>query len=101
MSKTNGTALHARRLNELYRLRQRIDEEIRALHEMQQSVSRRRRKRRSEAVCGTDGGYHRHRRILKEPACEACKMAHRIAEAERVHKHRRAENEKAKSREAS
>jgi len=40
--------------------------------------------RRRKALCGTDGGYYRHRRTLKEAACEACKLAHRVAEAERV-----------------
>lgn len=34
------------------------------------------------AVCGTDGGYHRHRR-LGEPTCEDCRAAHSRAETER------------------
>lgn len=37
--------------------------------------------RRKVALCGTDGGYYRHRRTLKEPACDACKLAHRVSEA--------------------
>lgn len=41
-------------------------------------------RRRPEAVCGTNGGYYRHRRKLNEDACEACKLAHRVYESERV-----------------
>lgn len=31
------------------------------------------------AECGTDAGYHRHRRTLGEDACEACLEAHAAA----------------------
>jgi len=48
----------------------------------------RRVRRRPEALCGTDGGYYRHRRTLGENACDACKLAHRVAEAERVARNR-------------
>lgn len=34
---------------------------------------------RPPAKCGTDAGYYRHRRILKEDACDECKLAHRVA----------------------
>ncbi|WP_280245129.1 hypothetical protein [Nocardia abscessus] len=33
------------------------------------------RRRRRRAVCGTEGGYHRHYR-LKESPCDACRTAH-------------------------
>lgn len=36
------------------------------------------------AQCGTDSGYSRHARVLHEPACPACKRAHRDAERARV-----------------
>lgn len=39
--------------------------------------------RRGEALCGTDSGYYKHRRKHKETACEACKLAHRVAERTR------------------
>ena len=37
------------------------------------------RNRQPVAKCGTDGGYHRHLRITKTTACDACKAAHREA----------------------
>ena len=40
--------------------------------------------RRKVAECGTDNGYKRHWRTLGEPACEACKQAHREARAAQV-----------------
>lgn len=33
-----------------------------------------------KAACGTDSGYYRHRRILREEACDDCKAAHAAAE---------------------
>ena len=44
---------------------------------------RRRYSKPWEAICGTDAGYYRHRRKYREPACEACKAAHRQAERDR------------------
>ena len=41
-------------------------------------------KRRRIAECGTDGGYHHHRRVKKEQACLACRMAHSAAERDRA-----------------
>lgn len=46
----------------------------------------RRHSKPGEAICGTDAGYYRHRRKHKEPACEACKEAHREAERARHRK---------------
>lgn len=40
------------------------------------------------AVCGTDAGYYRHRRTNNEDACDACKAAHRDAEATRKKRRR-------------
>lgn len=37
------------------------------------------RNNRPPAKCGTDAGYYRHRRILKEDPCDECKEAHRVA----------------------
>lgn len=34
---------------------------------------------RIPAKCGTDSGYYRHRRTLKEEPCDACKAAHAAA----------------------
>ncbi|HZN71413.1 MAG TPA: hypothetical protein VFC00_06990 [Micromonosporaceae bacterium] len=39
--------------------------------------------RPSTARCGTDSGYYRHRRQLKEPACDKCLRAHAAATAAR------------------
>lgn len=84
------------RLNRLLDLRKRVDDDIAALEDEIRSemaamarakVAARnaevRLHRRREALCGTDGGYYRHRRKHKQPACDACKLAHRVAEAER------------------
>lgn len=38
------------------------------------------------AKCGTDSGYYRHVRTLKEPACDACLTAHAAAALERKHR---------------
>lgn len=38
---------------------------------------------RPAALCGTDSGYYRHRRTLKEPACQECLDAHREYEEAR------------------
>lgn len=35
------------------------------------------------ADCGTDAGYYRHKRSLREDACDACKAAHSAAEKRR------------------
>jgi hypothetical protein len=40
--------------------------------------------RRFVAVCGTDSGYYKHRRRLKEPACDPCRIAHAEAERDRA-----------------
>lgn len=34
------------------------------------------RRHRSVAKCGTDAGYYRHLRTLREPACQMCREAH-------------------------
>lgn len=39
--------------------------------------------RAGRAACGTDGGYYRHTRTLKEPACHECRAAHATQEARR------------------
>ena len=36
---------------------------------------------RPPASCGTSAGYYRHRRKLKEDACDPCKAAHAAAQA--------------------
>lgn len=75
----------ADRLRELYRVKRRITDEIARL-------------KKSEAetplpitthwTCGTNSGYHRHRRD-QEPPCERCKVAH--CEAEKISYRRRRE----------
>lgn len=39
-------------------------------------------------LCGTDSGYTRHRRQLKEDACGECLTAHRVAEHKRSQRRR-------------
>ena len=34
---------------------------------------------RAPAVCGTEAGYSRHRRITFTPVCDACRAAHNAA----------------------
>lgn len=79
-------ALRAKIANEIAGIEAQIDEEIRAMRRASEAARKQRVKvaRRPRAECGTDGGYYRHRRTLKEPACEACKLAHRVAERERA-----------------
>lgn len=89
-----------KRLVELHQLRDKIDVEIAALERaivraevarakaIRNGAQMRRTRRQAVAECGTPSGYYRHRRTLKEPACDACKIAHRVAEAMRVQKNR-------------
>lgn len=93
------------RLVHLHQLRDKIDEEIAALEgaivraskareqAMRMRGKERRPRRRATALCGTDGGYYRHRRTLNEPACDECKLAHRVAEQIRVAKKRQTDTE--------
>lgn len=43
--------------------------------------------RNQVALCGTEGGYYRHLRTLRETPCDECRMAHRFQE--RLRKARR------------
>lgn len=83
------------RLAELYRLRLKVDAEIAAIEAAvtREAEDARRIREQAErsgtpiplrrvAVCGTDGGYHKHRRT-GEVACEPCTIAHRLTERER------------------
>lgn len=90
----------AERLIQLYHLRSKIEGEIALLEaaveneyaavgRMKTSVTTGKPVRRQPfAICGTDSGYHHHRRIAKESPCAACKLAH--AAAERARKARKA-----------
>jgi hypothetical protein len=84
------------RIEKLCALRRQIDAEIEQVaHEIESEVRAMRKAKaaarlakvqvpkRPVAECGTDGGYYRHRRTLGEEACDACKLAHRVYEAER------------------
>lgn len=78
----------AERLAHLYKLRAHIEEEIhdieKAMEAEMDMVRRAREAHRFKAPdCGTDGGYYRHLRTLKEPACQGCLAAHRQAERKR------------------
>lgn len=80
----------AKRLVQLYALLSQVTEEIRALEVTmagEQEAVRQAREasqtKLSVAMCGTDSGYYRHIRRLKQPACQACLVAHRIATRER------------------
>ena len=72
-----------RRLVELTALRARIDAEIATLEAALEPSRKRGVPRRPPAKCGTDGGYYRHVRTLREPACRECLDAHRDYEARR------------------
>lgn len=58
------------------------------------SVNERARLRRESranwgsAKCGTDGGYYRHRRSLREDPCDDCRAAHAAAEKARSQRKR-------------
>ena len=47
------------------------------------------RSRSTQAECGTDAGYHRHRRIDLTPPCDACRAAHAAYDARCGHKAKR------------
>jgi len=70
---------------EIARIEAEIDADIRAMRRAKEAaaVASVSVDRRTIAACGTDGGYYRHIRTLDEDACEACKLAHRVAERER------------------
>ena len=70
---------------EIDQIEQEIEDEIAAMRRARLSAVKAKASigRRRVAECGTDGGYYRHRRTLGEDACEACKLAHRVAESER------------------
>ena len=89
----NATAAQAVRLRELYALNIRVTAEIAqieaAIHNEIEALRRAREAAKKKGIkikqavaeCGTDGGYYRHIRTTKTPPCDACKLAHRIAEA--------------------
>jgi hypothetical protein len=90
---TQGRTARARRLMELYNLRSRINAEIVVIEaeinaEAQVQIvvaeTQLNRRRRRVAECGTESGYANHRRIKKEPACQACKLAHAAYERDRT-----------------
>lgn len=86
------------RLTELYALRRRVETEI---FDERTSIAKAKAaaeaasarvaagyvpvkpKVRPPARCGTDGGYYRHRRTLREEACTACQEAHAATERDR------------------
>lgn len=84
------------RLNDLYQqladIEEAIEHHVRTLE--REAISERERlevtraetaarSRSKQARCGTDSGYYRHIRRLREPACDACLTAHRTAESAR------------------
>lgn len=79
------------RLDDLYALRGRIEDQIRREVAALERIAQEQRDRAERtlhrpgwAECGTDGGYYRHRRTLKEKPCNACKTAHSQAERDRA-----------------
>lgn len=91
--RTVSARQRAERLVHLYELRGRIDGEIGILesaiaNEAQAiSIARgdaRAGRRKGPAICGTDSGYYRHLRKLKQPACPACLVAHAVVTRERA-----------------
>lgn len=73
------TVTDRRRLLGLYKLRAQVDYEIAQLEAQRIGI----RPKAPVAKCGTDGGYYRHRRTLKEAPCDACRAAHSKATRER------------------
>jgi hypothetical protein len=100
MSSSRGIHRTEQRLIELHKLRDQIDAEIRGIEDAlvratvarekaaEARIGKRRDRRQRVAECGTPSGYYRHRRTLNEPACEPCKLAHRVAEQIRVRRRR-------------
>lgn len=92
----NTPQARAKRLMDLYRLRASVNEQIAeieaAMENEREAIMRARaaansvgiRGKRRPALCGTDSGYYHHLRRRKEPACEACKLAHSAAERSRA-----------------
>ena len=90
----------ALRLIDLYKLRRSVAAEIVRLElEIENEYAAIRRAKglaeqldatvpRKRSLCGTESGYSRHRRQLKEPACDACKLAHSMAEKMRAQRRR-------------
>lgn len=76
------------RLNELAKLRDRIDAEVRRLHAQMVRTPKpiTRRSRHTMPDCGTESGYQRHYRLGEK--CEPCKVAHAAHTAE-AHRRRR------------
>lgn len=82
------------RLVKLYSLRASVEEEIVKLEaeintEALLLTEARRvgvKRPRRTAACGTDSGYYRHRRRDKTPPCDACRLAHNLAERRRFAK---------------
>lgn len=85
------------RIEKLYRILSQVNAEIAVIEaelrdelaatsraKTQAAKASARTRNRKIAQCGTPTGYYRHRRTLSEPACDACKLAHNLAEAERV-----------------
>lgn len=84
----------AERLKHLYKLQRQVAAEIAGIEaEVTNEVEAIKRARaeaqaagvkapnKRAALCGTDSGYYRHLRGTKTPPCDACKLAHRTAEA--------------------
>lgn len=83
----------AERLVKLYDVRAQIDEEIHCIEaamvnetEYIKAARASSRTKASIAACGTDSGYYRHLRKLKQPACPACLAAHALVTRERANR---------------
>lgn len=92
----------AARLVKLYELRAQIDAEIHDIEAVMANeaafVARAREASRTKArvaSCGTDSGYYRHVRRLRQPACPACLAAHALVTRERAAKKREQEGDAA------
>jgi hypothetical protein len=79
--------MRAERLMKLYRVRAQVAEEI---VNLEASIAREVsvvEAARDAAIrgplCGTDSGYHHHRRVQKVAPCTACKRAHSAYESDR------------------
>ena len=72
-----------RRLSQLLDLHKRIEGELRRVSKIVAAESP---KRRRVAECGTESGYQRHRRTLRDTPCDACKEAHSTYESHRAYR---------------
>lgn len=86
---------HKQRLEDLYALRRRVNDEIAAEKRAIAAAfpATVKTSRRPTAKCGTDGGYFHHLRVTRDRPCIPCKRAHATVERERTARVRKTQAE--------